>query len=238
MPLPLSPNSGLGMNVAVLPCCRGDVLDDVLVPHAAGRPSSASVSYFMSISPWPAVATSWWCVSTSMPTDCIVMHHLRAQVGERVGRATPGSSRPCSRGLWPRLPPPSARPVFQRALDRVDLVERVVRAPLEADESKMKNSASGPKYAVSAMPVDLQVGARALARGSRGSAAVGLARDRIDDVADQRQRRRLEERIHHRGRRIRHHQHVGRVDRAASRGSTSRRSRSPPRGPPRGARSG
>jgi hypothetical protein len=41
-------------------------------------------------------------------------------------------------------------------------------------------------------------------------------RDRIDHVAQDRQRRCLQERIDHRRRRIRLHQHVGRVDRAPS----------------------
>src|SRR6478672_5954689 len=54
-------------------------------------------------------------------------------------------------------------------------------------ESKMKNSASGPKYAVSAMPVDLRYETARFARlrGSRayGSCVIGsITSQRIDSV--------------------------------------------------------
>jgi hypothetical protein len=40
----------------------------------------------MSISALPAVATSWWCFSTRMPTFSISRNHLGADVLLRVGR--------------------------------------------------------------------------------------------------------------------------------------------------------
>jgi hypothetical protein len=76
----------------------------------------------------------------------------------------------------------------------------------------MKNSASGPKYAVSPKPGRLEIGL-GLARDPARVARVRLARDRILDVADQHERRMIEERIDERGLRIRDHQHVALVDR-------------------------
>ena len=67
MPEPLSWKSGLGMKVTVLPC----FLAVFLVTYLYQSTRSAifvSVSKRMSISVWPAVATSWWCTSILTPT--------------------------------------------------------------------------------------------------------------------------------------------------------------------------
>ena len=71
-PLPLSPNSGLGMNVTVLPYLLGHVLDDVLVHqqlvgHAAPAPGTAGRS--PTGRPWPPRGAG---ASTSSPHSIIV----------------------------------------------------------------------------------------------------------------------------------------------------------------------
>ncbi len=67
MPDPLSWNRGFGMNVTVLPCFRAVFLVTYLY-HITLSAIFVSVSKRMSISDWPAVATSWWCTSTRTPT--------------------------------------------------------------------------------------------------------------------------------------------------------------------------
>ena len=66
MPEPLSPKSGFGMNVAVLPYRRATFLTTYLyvITWSAIR---VSVPKRMSISHWPPVATSWWWNSHGMP---------------------------------------------------------------------------------------------------------------------------------------------------------------------------
>ncbi len=66
MPLPLSPNSGLGMNVTVLPAARAVFLMTYLYSISLSAIDSSGLN-LMSISAWPAVPTSWCCISTSMP---------------------------------------------------------------------------------------------------------------------------------------------------------------------------
>ena len=66
MPLPLSPNSGLGMNVTVRPAARAVFLTMYLYAINVSAIASSGRNR-MSISAWPAVPTSWCCISTSMP---------------------------------------------------------------------------------------------------------------------------------------------------------------------------
>ena len=72
MPLPLSPNTGFGMKVAVLPYFRATFLTMYLY-HIRLSAIFTSGAKRMSISAWPAVATSWCCFSTMMPTCSIVI---------------------------------------------------------------------------------------------------------------------------------------------------------------------
>ena len=67
MPDPLSWNTGLGMNVAVLPYWWATFFTTYLnsISLSAMRVSSSKRT---SISACPAVPTSWCCSSTSMPT--------------------------------------------------------------------------------------------------------------------------------------------------------------------------
>ena len=66
MPEPLSPNIGFGMNVTVLPCFRATFLMMYLY-HIKLSAIRTSGPNRMSISHWPAVATSWWCISIGTP---------------------------------------------------------------------------------------------------------------------------------------------------------------------------
>jgi hypothetical protein len=68
----LSPKIGFGMNVAVLPWRRATFLTMYLY-HISASPILTSGRKRMSISAWPAVATSWCCFSTRMPTFSISM---------------------------------------------------------------------------------------------------------------------------------------------------------------------
>ena len=68
MPLPLSPNSGLGMKVTTLPC----FLAVFFTMYLYFSTLSAIVSRLlnrMSISHCPPVATSWCCASMGMSMD-------------------------------------------------------------------------------------------------------------------------------------------------------------------------
>ena len=69
MPEPLSWNSGFGMNVTVLPAAWAVCLTTYLYFMTLSAVASSG-PYRMSISACPAVPTSWWCTSTSMPTFC------------------------------------------------------------------------------------------------------------------------------------------------------------------------
>ena len=86
--------------------------------------------------------------------------------------------------------------------------------------SKTKNSASGPKYATSAMPGRHQV-LLGLVRDEPGVARVRLAEHRIGHRADQRQRGPRVVRVDERGGGVRDQQHVRLVDllEAADRGA-------------------
>ena len=77
--------------------------------------------------------------------------------------------------------------------------------------SKMKNSFSGPKYAVSAMPVRLQVGLGALGERTR-VALVALHGARARRCRSAGSGWFVEERVHDRGGGVRHQDHVGFVD--------------------------
>ena len=71
MPLPLSMKSGLGMNVAVLPCLRATFLTMYLYLSTLSAISTSGAKR-MSISPWPPVATSWCWASIFRPHSIIV----------------------------------------------------------------------------------------------------------------------------------------------------------------------
>ena len=66
----------------------------------------------------------------------------------------------------------------------------------------MKNSASGPQYDVVAIPVVFRYSS-ALKAMKRGSREYGSQRDRVVDVAGERERRHLEHRVDEGGRDVR-----------------------------------
>ena len=68
MPLPLSPNSGLGMKVTVLLCLRAMFFTTYLYFSTLSA-MSTRVSKRMSISACPPVATSWCWASMGTPID-------------------------------------------------------------------------------------------------------------------------------------------------------------------------
>ena len=71
MPEPLSWKIGLGMNVSDLPWRRATFFSTYLNVISWSAPAS-SVLNLVPISPWPPLATSWWCSSTSMPSSISV----------------------------------------------------------------------------------------------------------------------------------------------------------------------
>ena len=150
MPVPLSRNSGLGMNVTVLPYFLATFLMMYLYfsTLSAIRTSGANR---MSISPWPAVATSWCWASTSMPHSIIVsIISVRMSVkaiGRRHGEV---AFLVADLVAEVRLLVAAAVP---GAFDAVEEVVAGVLVESKRTSSKMKNSASGPKKQVSAMPV-------------------------------------------------------------------------------------
>ena len=74
MPEPLSPNSGLGMKVTVLLYFLATFFSTYLYIITLSA-MATRLSNFMSISAWPAVATSWCWASMLMPQStsvCII----------------------------------------------------------------------------------------------------------------------------------------------------------------------
>ncbi len=65
-PSALSSNRGLGMKVTVLQCRFATFLRTYL-NHMSWSPICTRGVNFMSISAWPAVATSWCCASMTIP---------------------------------------------------------------------------------------------------------------------------------------------------------------------------
>src|SRR5947209_13119 len=97
-------------------------------------------------------------------------------------------------------------------LGRVDQVETGVLVLLVADLVEDEELGLGPEVGDVADPGRLEV-RLGLARDVARVARVVLLGERIDDVADEAQGGKRCERIHHRGARIRHHEHVRGVDR-------------------------
>ena len=150
--LPLSPNSGLGMNVATLPCRRRHVLDDVLVEHAR----VGHVHHLLIPQVDLRLPAGGDLVVMALDRDAHLQHHLDHLAAQVVVRSPSGGI-----GKYPsfcahlvaevhriiRVPPvPDAldrnRPRTCRTVDRPGRSSTL---------SKTKNSISGPKYAVSAI---------------------------------------------------------------------------------------
>ena len=72
IPLPLSPYCGFGMNVADLLLRRATFFTTYL-NHMRLSAIEVRVENFIPISHWPALATSWWPTSTSIPLSISVV---------------------------------------------------------------------------------------------------------------------------------------------------------------------
>ena len=85
MPLPLSPTIGLGMKVAVLPLRKATLRITYLVASSSSAFLTIELN-LVPISHWPAVATSWWCTSVSMPIcSSVLTISARRSCSESVG---------------------------------------------------------------------------------------------------------------------------------------------------------
>ena len=172
-----------------------------------------------------------------MPMLSIVEHISVRRSCWRVGRRRPGSSPPCGAACRRGSRRPRRGPC-SRALVRVDVVEALVRGGVEARVVEDEELGLGAEVGRVADAGLLQVGLGLAARCSADRASTVSRVIGSHDVADQHQRRMLEERVDERRLRVGHHQHVALVDRlpAADRGAVEAVARprtSPRRGPDR-----
>ena len=179
----------------------GDVLDHVLVGHDlighAGQALEAEVDL--------ALAARGDLVVVELARDPEPLqrqHHRRAEIVQRVVRR--GREVALLRPRRVAEAGPARVPV---PLARVDRVVGRVRAELVADLVEDEELALGADEAGVRDPRRAQVLLRALRHLAR-VARVALARDRVGDLADQRQRRRLGARVENGRARIGHQQHV------------------------------
>ena len=178
-----------------------DVLDDVLVRHhLVGHPRQRLVAQVDLALPAGSDLVVVELARDAEPLER--QHHLRAQVAERVVRRGREVALLLAHGVpEPRL---ARVPVPFR---RVDVVVRAVGAELvrdlvEDEELALRAEVRGVGDAGRAQ---VRLG---LDRDVARVLGVRLARERIDDVADERERRHLGRRIEDRARRVGHEQHV------------------------------
>ena len=184
-----------------LPRRVGDVLDHVLVGHDLIGHAQQRLEAEVDL----ALAARGDLVVVELARDAELLerqHHAGAEVVERVVRRRREVPLLLAHGV--------AEPGLARvpvALRRVDRVVRLVVCDLVADRVEHEELALGADVARVGDVGRAQVLLRALGYAAR-ILRVRLVRDRVDDLADERQRRRLGERIEDRARRIRHEQHV------------------------------
>ena len=178
-----------------------DVPDDVLVGHdLVGHPGERLVPQVDL-----ALAAGRDLVVVELAGDAEPLerqHHLRAQVVQRVVRG----GREVALLLAHRVAEPGLARV-PVALGRVDRVVRAVRAELVRDLVEDEELALGPEERRVGDAGRDQVLLCAAGDAAR-VAGVRLAGDRVEDLADERERRRGRERVEHRRLRLRHEQHV------------------------------
>jgi hypothetical protein len=183
-----------------------DVLDDVLVGHdlvghaREGREAEVDL----------ALAAGCHLVVVELARDAEALereHHLGAEVVESVRRRRWEVALLGARGVAePRL---AGVPV---PLGGVDQVVRGVRAEVVVHLVEDEELALGAEVRGVGDPARAQV-----LLGAAGDAArvlrVGRARDRVGDLAHERERRSLGRGVEDRGRRVRHEEHVRVLDR-------------------------
>ena len=179
----------------------GDVLDHVLVGHDlvghAGQRLVAEVDL--------ALAARGDLVVMELARDPEPLegeHHRRAQVVQRVVRRR----REVALLLADRVPEPGLARV-PVALGRVERVVRVVRAEVVRDLVEDEELTLGAHVGRVRDARLVEIRLRPLGDAAR-VAVVLLAGERVGDLADDRERRRLGERIEDRARRVGHQQHV------------------------------
>ena len=189
------------MNVTAFPAARGDVLDHVLVGHDlighAGQRLVAEVDL--------ALASRRDLVVVELARDAEPLereHHRRAEVVQRVVRR----GREVALLLADRVPEPRLAGV-PVALGGVECVVRVVRAEVVGDLVEDEELALGPHVGGVGDARLVEIGLGPLGHAAR-VALVLLVGERVGDLADQRERGCLGERVENRARRIGHQQHV------------------------------
>ncbi len=179
----------------------GDVLDHVLVGHdLVGHPRQRLVAQVDL-----ALAAGCDLVVVELARDAELLehqHHLRAKVVQRVVRR----GREVALLLADRVPEPGLAGV-PVALGRVERVVGVIRAQVVRDLVQDEELALRPHVGGVGDARLGQIRLRA-AGDDAWVARVALAGDRVGDLADQRERGRLGERVEDRARRVGHEQHV------------------------------
>ena len=209
MPLPLSPTIGLGMKVAVLPLRWATFLMTYFIVISSSAFFTSELN-LVPISHWPALATSWWCTSTSMPTSFQRLAHLGAQVVQRVERRDREVA-----ALHARTVAGVAAVVFAAGVPvrffRIDVEEGVAHVVGEAHRVEDEEFRLRAEERLVGDAAGLEEGLGALGDAAR-IARVGLHGGRVEDVAGQDQGRVGGERIEERGAGVGQQHHVGLVD--------------------------
>ncbi len=188
---------------------RGDVLDDVLVLHNPVRHVHERREAHVDL----GLAGGAHLVVVHLDLDAGLLereHHARAQVLQLVGRRDREVALLETRAVREVRGVVGAR--VPDAFVRVDVVVAVVRALVEAErvedvELDLRSPVRGVR---DARRRQVRFG---LARDVARIAAVGLARDRVDDIGDDVHRLHVEDRIDERCARVEDQQHVALVDR-------------------------
>src|SRR6266699_1802319 len=152
MPEPLSPTTGFGMNVAVFPyeCATFQIVYFRICIQSA---RFTRLLNLVPISFWPIAPTSWWCTSHSTPC-CSSASTMALRMSCSVSIGGTGKYPPLMGARCPILPPSTSIPEAHGASSDLILQKQPDISTLQVTESKMKNSGSGPKYAVSPKPLD------------------------------------------------------------------------------------
>ncbi len=209
MPLPLSLNSGLGMNVTVLLCLRAVFLTTYLYMSSLSAISTRGMKR-ISISACPPVATSWCCASTRMP----IFSRVSTISLRMILLAVRGRNREVA-FLVSRLVPEVRAFHATRVpapLHRVDVVVAFVLVLVEADVIEDEELGFRPEIGGVREPQALYIVLRLSGDVSRIPRIV-LARDRVADVAEYGEGLCGQEGIQEGGPRNRLDEHVRLVDR-------------------------